>query len=114
MPKKYNSDLIRLQDILKAIDDIEGFNRRSSLADPMAVMAISYEIAIIGEACAKLSELLRSNNPHIPWSDIIGMRHRIIHDYGKVSIARLKEVVESHLAPLKSEIEKIIIGLSTN
>jgi len=107
MAAKLNPDLLRLKDILNAIGDIENFLEKSSLNDRMTVMAVAYEIAIIGEACSKLSEALRVQYGDIPWSDIIGMRHRIIHDYGKVSIERLKEVIFNHIPKFKQQIETI-------
>lgn len=108
MPQKLDNDQIRLKDILKAITDIEEFLEKSSMDDRMTLMAVAYEIAIIGEAADKISEELQQAHSYIPWADIIGMRHRIIHGYGKVSYDRLVEVVENHLPILKENILKII------
>lgn len=94
--------------MLRAINDIESFLKKSSLDDRMALMAVAYEIAIIGEAASKISSSFQSNHSHIPWSDIIGMRHRIIHGYGKVSVERINEVVSNHLPLLKNQIIDLI------
>ena len=53
--EKLNKDLIALNDILIAISDIEDFTYRSSMKDRMTIMAVAYEIAIIGEAANKIS-----------------------------------------------------------
>jgi len=108
MPDKLNPDIIRLKDIISAINDIEQFLARTSLDDRMTLMAVAYEIAIIGEAANNLSGEFCKAHAHIPWSDIIGMRHRIIHGYGKVNIQRLKEVVDKHLPVLKGQIQQIL------
>lgn len=105
---KLDNDIIRLNDILKSIQEIDGFLQRATLDDRMAQMAVAYEIAIIGEAANKLSSELKSKHSHIPWESIIGMRHRIIHDYGNVSIARLKEAVETHMPLLREQIQAIL------
>lgn len=81
MPEKLNTDFIRLQDMVNAISDIEDFLQKSSIEERLTLMAIAYEIAIIGEAADKISDKCRNQNNEIPWSDIIGMRHRIIHGY---------------------------------
>ena len=94
--------------MLNAIADIEDFMRKSSFDDRMTLMAVAYETAIIGEAADKISGEFQKQHNYIPWSDIIGMRHRIIHGYGKVSIHRLKEVVDKHLPLLKQQILDII------
>lgn len=108
MSKPINPDLIRLKDILNAIVDIEGFIQKASLDDRMALMAVAYEIAIIGEAASKISDEFQKQYDYIPWKNIIGMRHRIIHDYGNISVDRLKEVVTNYLPILKQHILAII------
>lgn len=109
MPYKINPDIVRLNDILNAISDIEQFTAKSQLTDDrMALMAVAYEIAIIGEASGNLSDAICSAYPAIPWSDIIGMRHRIIHGYGKISLERLHEVVDKHLPIFKKQVEQIL------
>ena len=112
MLNKINPDIIRLKDVLHAIADIEQFLEKSSFEERMTLMAVAYEIAIIGEACGQLSDAIRYEHPEIPWSDIIGMRHRIIHGYGKVNVERLQEVVTSHLPILKTQIERILAELT--
>jgi uncharacterized protein with HEPN domain len=49
----------------------------------MTVEACLYNIQIIGEAVSKLPEEVRTDNPHIPWMLIKGMRNRLIHDSAK-------------------------------
>jgi len=35
----------------------------------------------VGEAAARVSTAFRARHPDVPWRQIIGMRHRIVHDY---------------------------------
>ncbi|MES2962011.1 MAG: HepT-like ribonuclease domain-containing protein [Pseudomonadota bacterium] len=110
--KKINPDFIRISDILKSINDIKDFYKSSDLEDRKTVMAIAYSIAIIGEAANKLSLEIVAKYNDIPWKQIIGMRHRIIHDYGNVDILNLKQVIISDLPILKSKIELILKDIS--
>jgi uncharacterized protein with HEPN domain len=105
--KKIDSDFIRLSDILKAINNIEEFYK-TGLDDSKTVMAIAYSIAIIGEAANKLSTKITEKYLDIPWKQIIGMRHRIIHDYGNVDIQNLSQAVVFDLPVLKVKIELIL------
>jgi len=105
--KKINPDFIRLSDIKNAIKDIEEFYK-TGLEDRKTVMAIAYSIAIIGEAANKLSLELTTKYNDIPWKQIVGMRHRIIHDYGNVDIQNLKQAVIADLPILKLRIEFIL------
>lgn len=107
MIQKINTDTLRLKDILQAIDDINeaaanGLDNRTS------VMAVAYGVAIIGEAANKLSHELQNRYTDIPWKQIVGMRHRIIHDYGMIKVERLREVVAHDLPVLKEQITHIM------
>ncbi|MEK6746215.1 MAG: HepT-like ribonuclease domain-containing protein [Pseudomonadota bacterium] len=109
--KKLDANLIKLQDILQAIIDIEDY-KISDLHNKMALHAVLYNIAIIGEAAGKLSVELQNNNNQIPWAAIINMRNRIIHDYGNINIQTVQEVLDGDLPILKQQISKIIKTLS--
>lgn len=104
---KINPDLIRLSNIKKAILEIDEF-RKDGFDDRKTIMAISYSIAIIGEAANKLSAELTTKHHNIPWKKIVGMRHRIIHDYGNVDIENLKQAVVFDLPILASQIDLIL------
>lgn len=101
--KNVNPDSLRLTDILQAISDIEmmGFKQNSPRRD---LLAICYSIAIIGEAAGKLSIELRAKYASIPWRDIIAMRHKIVHDYGKIDISVVQAVVDDEIPLLKQNI----------
>lgn len=36
---------------------------------------------IVGEAGRQVSREFSDRHPEIPWADIIGMRHKVVHDY---------------------------------
>lgn len=105
--KKIDTDILRLKDIVQAITDAEAF-AANGLQERKALFATAYAIAIIGEAANKLSADFRNGYPSIPWGQIIGMRHRIIHDYGQVNTARLEEAVKTHIPLLKQQLHVIL------
>lgn len=105
--QKVNPDILRLKDILNAIADIEATSLTKK-GPRINLLAISYSIAIIGEAINKLSKDLKQQHNYIPWQDIISMRNRIIHDYGRVEISLIIEVVQTHLPLLKQQIITIL------
>jgi len=74
----------------------------------MLVLALVKDIEIVGEAAAKFSENLQRSNPDIPWSDIIGMRHRLIHAYFEINLDILWETVVTDLPPLIACLEEVL------
>ena len=41
---------------------------------------------IVGEAAYKVSEATPGGLPSIPWADVIGMRHRLVHAYFDINL----------------------------
>ena len=78
------SDVVRLRHMLDAAREAIAFGAgRTSddlARDRVLTLALVKCIEIIGEA-AKVSAETRASAPQTPWSDIIGMRNRLIHAY---------------------------------
>jgi len=74
-----------VEDILKAIDDIENFTKDLKLSefkkDKRTVYAVIHAIEIMGEAVKNIPESIRANYSHIPWKQIAGMQDRLIHSW---------------------------------
>ncbi len=79
---------IRLQDMIKAIDeaaaivshpDFESFRK-----DRAAVLASLTCVHILGEASNHIPQEIKQKYPEIPWSQIRGMRNRIAHEYFEI------------------------------
>ena len=65
-------------------------------------------LQILGEAARAIPEATRQLAPNVPWTQIIGMRHILVHDYFGVDTAVVWGVVERDLAPLKREIAVLL------
>jgi len=50
------------------------------------VLPLVKEVEIIGEAAHQLPDKTRSSLPDMPWEDIIGMRHRLVHAYFDINL----------------------------
>lgn len=48
-------------------------------ADRALALGLVKEIEIVGEAASKVSASVQGTVPAIPWSDIVGMRNRLVH-----------------------------------
>ena len=102
---------IYLGDIKDAIDRALRYTatgREAFLADPMAQDAVVRNIEIMGEATRGVSEALKKAHPEVPWRDISDMRNKVIHDYFRVDLAVVWDVVEKDLLPLRKHLEALL------
>jgi uncharacterized protein with HEPN domain len=100
-----------LTDIKDAIDRILRYTqtgRDAFFADRMAQDAVVRNIEIIGEATRGVPEAVKKTHSGIPWRDISDMRNKVIHDYFRVDLAVVWDVVEKDLLPLSAQIEALL------
>ncbi len=76
---------VYLRDILQAFRNAQKFVGRMSygkfITDRKTTSAVIRELEIIGEAAKQLPISVRKKYPQIPWSDMAGMRDKLIHFY---------------------------------
>lgn len=71
-------------------------------------LALSKALEWIGEAASKLSVEFRGAHPEVPWDAIIGMRHRLVHDYPRTDFTRLLDTVHQHIPGLLRHLDPLI------
>lgn len=105
-------DSIRLHHMLDAAKEAVSFvygKTRSSLdKDRKLGLALIKCIEIVGEAAANVTSACREDLPQIPWSNVIGMRNRLIHAYFDINLDILWTTAIEDLPPLIAELEKIV------
>ncbi len=57
------------------------------LADPLFSRGVLHSLMIIGEAANRMPQEVCDRYPEVPWRDLVGLRHRIVHDYPGVDFA---------------------------
>lgn len=79
-------DDVTIEAMLDAATAILSYTANQSLetflANRMMRNAVAKNLEVLGEGAAILSLEIKEQTPYIPWSDIIGMRHRLVHHYG--------------------------------
>lgn len=105
----------RLLDIREAIAAIHQHIDRAGrsaggLEDPAVHDALLFRFVVIGEAVKNLSPETREARPDIPWSAMVGLRDLIAHEYFRISLARITEVVERDLPSLERAVEDLLEG----
>jgi uncharacterized protein with HEPN domain len=97
-------DAALLVDIVLAAEDAarlsDGHTYESYLGDLGLQLALVKLVEIIGEAAARLSPDLRGATPDTPWADIIGMRHRLVHNYREIDLLLVWRTVQGDIPAL--------------
>jgi uncharacterized protein with HEPN domain len=100
-----------INDILYCIDHIELYTSKLTFEDFssnfMVVEACLYNIQIIGEGAAQLSDDVKTNNSQVPWALIKGMRNRLIHEYFGTDLPVVWNVIKNDLPTFKSDLQVI-------
>jgi uncharacterized protein with HEPN domain len=70
--------------------------------------AIVRVLSIIGEAANRVSPEFKKAHPEIPWHEIVGMRHRLIHDYINVNLEKVWDAVQNDVPKLIARVEPLV------
>jgi len=104
-------DRRRLLDIAEAIERIEKYASKGREAfedDELIQNWILHHLQVIGEAARAISEELKDEHDEMPWRQIVGMRHILVHRYFEVDIDLIWSVVEDDVPVLKQQIDLIL------
>ena len=91
-----------------ALSYVSGKSQTEFLVDIQLQDSVIRRIEIIGKASRRLSEETCLSLPQIPWMPMIGMRNRMIHEYDRVDLAVVWDVVQNELPFLIVELETIV------
>jgi len=104
-------DLV-LHDICQAIDRIEKYIKSLSLdtfsEDQKTVDAVVRNLEIIGEAANRLPDEFKEKYSEIEWHKVVGLRHRIVHEYFGIDLEIIWQILRKDLPELKDKIKQII------
>lgn len=64
-------------------------------------------LQIIGEAASRISPELRERYPDVPWGQMIGTRHVLVHGYFDIDLDIVWTAVDEDLPELKRQVMNI-------
>lgn len=105
----YVSDIF--QAFRNARQFVEGLSYQEFAGDRKTVSAVLRELEIAGEATKQLPASVRKKYPDIPWSDMAGMRDKLIHFYFGVDLEIVWETVKVRIPKLEPLIEDVLSDL---
>jgi len=108
---KRSIDLL-LNDICQAIDRTEQYIKNLSFDafsdDQKSVDAVARNLEIIGEAANRLPEEFKEKYSEIEWYKVVGLRHRIIHEYFGIDLEIIWQILHKDLPELKPRLIQIM------
>ena len=71
-------------------------------------LALVHLVQVIGEAARQVSREFADTHPEVPWANIIGMRHKLVHDYLGVDEDIVWQAVTADLPTLVGVLEPLV------
>ena len=114
--KTPRSTLDYLDDILDAAGKIETFTRGMSYeefsGDDKTIYAVTRALEVIGEATKCIPHQVRERYPSLPWSEMAGMRDKLIHAYFGINRAIIWRTIRDDIPPLRSAVQCLLADIA--
>jgi uncharacterized protein with HEPN domain len=93
---------------LEATAIVHGRAPDEAASDRVLALALVKLIEIIGEAAARVTRELQEAHPEIPWRQVTGMRHVLVHDYDRIDFDKVWSTVSTDLPALAAALEAVL------
>jgi uncharacterized protein with HEPN domain len=91
-------------------DHLRGVTRDAFGRDRMMQLGVTHALQIIGEAARQVPTDVRQRYPTFPWAVIVGMRHRLVHEYHRLDLDRVWDTATRDMEPLIAALEALTPG----
>lgn len=112
---KTPTDRVFVEHMISAVEriaEVRGRIERAEFDDDWVFQdAVIRELEIIGEAAGRLSPEVRAANSDLPWSEMTGMRHKLIHDYFEVDLDVVWRTAVDDVPPLLPSLRRVLSSL---
>ena len=100
-----------LDDILDGVEKIKRYTREMTyeefVDDPKTIDAVLRNFEVIGEAAKNVPDEIRQEYDGVPWSEMAGMRDKLIHGYASVELQIVWTTIEKEISALETQIESV-------
>lgn len=108
-------DETRIVHMLQALERIEQETRETSrdklFFDDRLTRAIILDFIVLGEATNNVTEAYCAVHPEVPWADIAGFRHKLVHDYSGIDFGILWDTMTNDVPALLTMFRKLVAAL---
>ncbi len=100
-----------LSDMLEAIKRVEQYTEKMSFEtfsnDQKTIDAVVRNLEIIGEAANRLPEDFKERNSSVEWHKVVGLRHRIVHEYFGIDLGIVWQIAGIDLPALREALSQM-------
>ena len=100
-----------VEDIWEAVEKAERYTgnitSETFLSDSKTADAVVRNLGIIGEAASRLPDDFKKKHPEIEWVKIVGLRHRIVHEYFGVDMDIVWQILKNDLPAFKGKLRSV-------
>jgi uncharacterized protein with HEPN domain len=89
------------------VELVNGVTREGLESDRKLQLALAHAVQIVGEAARHVSTATAEAHPEVPWARIIGMRHKLVHDYFETDLDVVWQAATIRIPELLELLEKI-------
>ena len=105
------NDRERMRDIQESINKIEKYvahGKEEFFANELIQSWMLLQLQIIGEAARSMNSQTHEQHPEISWRDIIDFRNLLVHEYFRVDLKLIWQIVEREIPKLKEQVNSIL------
>ena len=107
-----NRDLAAVADIVesarKICEYIAGVSRHEFSENVQLQDSVVRRLLVIGEASGRLSASFCETRPTVPWSEIRGMRNRMVHVYDDIDMNLVWQTARNDIPRLLAELAPVV------
>ena len=105
-------DVLYIDHIIESVQMIEGYIAGVTCevfcSNHMMYDAVIRNLQVLAESTQKISEIVKIQNPQIPWRDISGFRNILVHDYLEgIDQNAVWNIIKNDLPDLKKQFKTI-------
>lgn len=93
---------------LLSVVEQRSISREDVLGDFEVQWLITTPLYNIGEQANCVSREFADNHPEVPWAQIAGLRHRLVHDYEGISWSIIASVLFDELEGIVAQIDALL------
>ena len=84
------------------------WNLKSFSSNILIYFSTMTNVEIVGEAAYMLTKEFKASHPEIPWKQVEGMRHVLVHGYSQVLPRILWATAKESIPEIKKQVERYL------